>query len=154
MSGSGRLSDMRIVVQRVKRASVSIDGKVVGSIGKGLLLLLGVHQTDTTAQADALSTKCANLRIFSDANDKMNLSLGDIGGDVLVVSQFTLFGDCSKGNRPSFIEAAPPEKGRELYEYFVGKMKQLARKVETGVFGAMMDVELINDGPVTLIIDK
>jgi D-aminoacyl-tRNA deacylase len=145
---------MRIVLQRVKRALVSVDGIVAGKIDRGIVLLLGVHPDDTEQQADFLAAKCANLRIFRDTEGKMNLSLGQVNGQVLVVSQFTLFGDCSKGNRPSFTDAASPEKGKMLYDYFVTKMKQLVLKVETGIFGAMMDVELVNDGPVTLILEK
>ncbi|MBN1128883.1 MAG: D-tyrosyl-tRNA(Tyr) deacylase [Chitinispirillaceae bacterium] len=145
---------MRIVLQRVKKARVTIDSNTVGAINQGILILLGIHMDDTREMADFLAAKCADLRIFSDERDKMNLSLRDIGGEALVVSQFTLFGDCSRGRRPSFIEAAPPEKGKALYEYFVKKMKEQVKKVETGVFGAMMEVELVNDGPVTLIIDK
>lgn len=145
---------MRIVLQRVKRASVSIDGAIAGQINAGILILLGVHINDTPDMADYLALKCANLRIFPDADGKMNRSLLDINGEALVVSQFTLFGDARKGNRPSFIEAAPAEKGNQLYEYFVGRIKELIPVVKTGVFGAMMDVELINDGPVTLILEK
>jgi D-tyrosyl-tRNA(Tyr) deacylase len=145
---------MRIVLQRVKTANVSINGKTVGSIGPGILVLLGVHKDDTPEKADFLAAKCADLRIFSDEQRKMNRSLSDIGGEALVVSQFTLFGDCSKGRRPSFAEAAPPNKGKILYEYFVQRMRERVKKVETGVFGAMMDVELVNDGPVTLILEK
>ena len=145
---------MRIVMQRVKTASVTINGQTVGSIGPGILVLLGVYKDDTPEKADFLAVKCADLRIFSDEQGKMNRSLVDIGGEALVVSQFTLFGDCSKGRRPSFIEAAPPEKGKMLYEYFVLKLKERVKKVETGVFGAMMDVELVNDGPVTLVLEK
>jgi len=145
---------MRLVLQRVKTARVAINGQSVGSIGNGILILLGVHKDDTLEKADFLAVKCVDLRIFSDDRGKMNLSLIDIGGEALVVSQFTLFGDCSKGRRPSFIEAAPPEKGKMLYEYFVLKLKERVKKVETGVFGAMMDVELVNDGPVTLILEK
>jgi D-aminoacyl-tRNA deacylase len=145
---------MRIVLQRVKHAGVHINGAIVGSIGKGVLLFVGVHKDDTADKAEYLAAKCADLRIFSDENDKMNLSLREIHGEALAVSQFTLFGDCSKGRRPSFIDAAPPEKGRLLYEYFVKELKKHVTKVETGVFGAMMDVELVNDGPVTVILEK
>jgi D-aminoacyl-tRNA deacylase len=145
---------MRIVLQRVKSARVAINGKTVGAIGSGMLILLGVHKDDTLEKADFLSAKCADLRIFPDDQDKMNRSLREIGGEALVVSQFTLFGDCSRGRRPSFIEAAPPDVGNTLYNYFVKKMKEQVTKVETGIFGAMMDVELVNDGPVTLILEK
>jgi D-tyrosyl-tRNA(Tyr) deacylase len=144
---------MRIVLQRVKRASVSVNASITGSIQSGILILLGIHNSDTPKQADYLAEKCAALRIFPDENGKMNRSLGDTGGQALVVSQFTLYGDCSHGRRPSFTEAAGAEKGRELYLYFVEKLETLVGKVETGVFGAMMDVELVNDGPVTLILD-
>jgi D-tyrosyl-tRNA(Tyr) deacylase len=144
---------MRIVLQRVQKARVLIDGVITGSIGKGILLLVGVHKDDTTDAADFLAAKSADLRIFSDDQDRMNLSLKQIGGQALVVSQFTLFGDCSKGRRPSFIEAASSEKGRQLYEYFIAKMKEQVGVV-SGVFGAMMQVELINDGPVTLVLEK
>ncbi|MBN1603920.1 MAG: D-tyrosyl-tRNA(Tyr) deacylase [Chitinispirillaceae bacterium] len=145
---------MKIVLQRVKKACVMVDGKCVGEIGKGLLLLLGVHTDDTVREAEYLVDKCVNLRVFSDADDKMNLSLADSDAEVLVVSQFTLYGNCSKGRRPSFVEAAPPLKGNELYTYFVEMMKTKCRYVATGIFGAMMEVELINDGPVTLVLEK
>jgi D-tyrosyl-tRNA(Tyr) deacylase len=145
---------VKIVLQRVKHARVSVDGKCVGEIGKGIMILLGVHTDDTTSEADFLVDKCVDLRIFSDDQDKMNLSLTDIDGEVLVVSQFTLYGNCSKGRRPSFIDAAPSQKGNELYTWFVEKMKTRCRKVATGIFGAMMDVELLNDGPVTLVLEK
>jgi D-aminoacyl-tRNA deacylase len=144
---------MRIVLQRVKRASVSVNGTLTGSIGNGLLILLAIHKNDTTARADFLVDKCANLRIFADDTGKMNRSLIDIGGGALVVSQFTLYGDCTKGRRPSFTDAAGAEKGNELYEYFVRRTKDRIRNVETGVFGATMDVELVNDGPVTFVLD-
>lgn len=145
---------MRIVLQRVKHARVSVDGACVGEIGKGIMILLGVHTDDTAREAEFLVDKCADLRIFSDDQDKMNLSLSDIDGEVLVVSQFTLYGNCSKGRRPSFIDAAPPQKGNELYTLFVEKMKTRCRHVATGIFGAKMDVELLNDGPVTLVLEK
>jgi D-tyrosyl-tRNA(Tyr) deacylase len=145
---------MRVVLQRVKNAKVTVEGKTVGQIGKGILLLIGVHKDDSPEKALFLAAKCADLRIFGDSEGKMNLSLKEINGEVLAVSQFTLFGDCSKGRRPSFIDAAPPEKGKELYEYFVNQLKKYAANVQTGIFGAMMDVELVNDGPVTLILEK
>lgn len=145
---------MKLVLQRVKKASVRIDGSVTGNIGQGLLILIGVHQEDTTETADFLIKKCSELRIFSDQNDKMNLSVKDIDGEVLVVSQFTLIADCKKGRRPNFTSAADPEKGNQLYTYFVDKLREQIRRVETGVFGANMQVELINDGPVTLILEK
>ncbi len=145
---------MIIVAQRVSSAEVKIDGKPVGTIGRGLLLLVGVHIDDTPEKADFLAAKCADLRIFPDESGKMNLSLKDINGEALVVSQFTLLGDCSKGRRPSFINAAGPEKGNSLYEYFVQQLRQQIRIVQTGIFGADMKVQLINDGPVTLILEK
>jgi D-aminoacyl-tRNA deacylase len=156
MSGSGFYckTTMKIVLQRVKHCTVTVDEKVVGKIGRGLLILLGVAPNDTPAQADFLAEKCAFLRIFPDESGKMDRSVVDVAGEALVVSQFTLFGDCSKGRRPSFADAAGPEKGKELYDYFVNKLKTYISNVETGMFGAMMDVELVNDGPVTLILEK
>ena len=145
---------MKIVLQRVLKASVSVDGTVSGSIGRGIMLLLGIEQDDTEKEADWLVEKCANLRIFSDKNGKMNESVSDINGEVLVVSQFTLSGDCSKGRRPNFLSAAPPEKGEKLYNYFVDKLRSSLHKVHTGIFGAMMQVSLINDGPVTMILER
>ena len=145
---------MKIVLQRVNRARVTINGKIAGSINKGILILLGIHKDDTEQHADFLAAKCAELRIFPDSERKMNLSLNDVDGEVLVVSQFTLYGDCRKGRRPSYTDAAPPDKGERLYGYFVGKMKEQARVVQTGIFGAMMDVELVNDGPVTIILER
>ncbi|HDS11424.1 MAG TPA: D-tyrosyl-tRNA(Tyr) deacylase [Candidatus Wirthbacteria bacterium] len=145
---------MRAVVQRVQSASVRVDGQIVGQIGHGLLVLLGVKQADCEKDADWLANKLVNLRIFEDQEDKMNVSLLEIGGEALVVSQFTLYGDCLKGRRPSFIEAAPPELADALYQYYVEQIKKLGVKVETGVFQAKMDVSLINDGPVTVIIDS
>lgn len=145
---------MKLVLQRVKKASVSVDGSITGNIGPGLLIFLGVHEQDTTETADFLVKKCSELRIFSDQNDKMNLSVKDIDGEALVVSQFTLLADCNKGRRPNFTSAANPEKGNQLYTYFVNQLREQIRKVETGVFGANMQVELINDGPVTLILEK
>jgi D-aminoacyl-tRNA deacylase len=145
---------MRIVLQRVTRASVRIDGAVTASINKGILLLLGVHRDDTEEKAAFLAAKCAGLRIFSDAFGKMNLSCKEAGGEALLVSQFTLFGDCTKGRRPSFIEAAAPDKGRAVYEYFIQQLKNHGIATATGTFGAMMEVELVNDGPVTLLLEK
>lgn len=144
---------MRAVLQRVSRASVVIDGETVGAIGRGLLVLLGVAPADTAEEARWLAEKIAGLRVFSDEAGKMNLSVADVGGAVLVVSQFTLYGDCRKGRRPSFIGAAPPEIAVPLYEAFVNALRALGLPVETGRFGAMMQVELSNDGPVTLILD-
>lgn len=145
---------MKIILQRVKKASVRVGESITGSIDKGILLLIGIHHDDTQETADFLVNKCADLRIFSDQNDKMNLSLKDIDGEALVVSQFTLYGDCSKGRRPAFTDAAPPEKANQIYQYFVNKLRSCIRKVETGVFGANMEVQLINDGPVTLILER
>jgi D-tyrosyl-tRNA(Tyr) deacylase len=145
---------MRIVLQRVKEAQVEVNGSVVGKIGKGLLILVGVHADDTHTQADYLATKCVDLRIFNDAEEKMNRSLTDIEGEVLVVSQFTLYADCSRGRRPSFTTAAQPTKGNELYEYFLAAMRTRVPVVQTGIFGAHMEVSLINDGPVTIILEQ
>jgi D-aminoacyl-tRNA deacylase len=145
---------MKIVLQRVRQCTVTVGGETAGRIGMGILILLGVDKNDTSAHADFLAEKCAHLRIFSDETGKMNLSAVDVRGEALVVSQFTLFGDCNKGRRPSFTQAADSEKGKALYEYFVNKLKTFIPKVETGIFGAMMDVELVNDGPVTLIVEK
>ena len=145
---------MRAVVQRVSSASVSVDGELVGSIGGGVLVLLGVAAGDTEADADYLSDKISNLRIFEDAEDKMNRSLQDVGGEMLVVSQFTLYGDTRRGRRPSFIRAAAPADADRLYQYFVSAARRDIARVETGRFQAMMDVTLVNDGPVTLILDS
>ena len=142
---------MRAVVQRVRSARVIVGDEVVGAIGRGLLVLLGVAPTDTAAEAQWLADKIVGLRIFADADDKMNLSVADVGGGVLVVSQFTLYGDCRKGRRPSFVGAAPPEIAEPLYEAFVNAVRALGVPTATGRFGAMMQVELVNDGPVTLI---
>jgi D-tyrosyl-tRNA(Tyr) deacylase len=145
---------MRAVIQRVSRAKVSVDGETIGEIGNGILLLLGVSRNDAEKEADHIIEKAFNLRIFNDEEGKMNLSLLDIGGDLLVVSQFTLYGDVRKGRRPSYIEAATPERANALYEYFVGEARKHLSKVETGKFQAMMDVELVNDGPVTILLDS
>jgi D-tyrosyl-tRNA(Tyr) deacylase len=145
---------MRAVVQRVTRARVGIDGQTVGEIGPGLLVLLGVTHDDVAESAAWLADKVAGLRIFNDAEGKMNRAVGDVGGGVLVVSQFTLYGDCRKGRRPSFIDAARPEVAIPLYEAFVNAVKALGLPTATGRFGAMMQVELVNDGPVTLILDS
>ncbi len=145
---------MKIVVQRVKHASVKVDNKIVGKINEGFLVLLGVTHGDTKQEADYLVKKLCNLRIFEDENEKMNLSLKDVGGELLIVSQFTLYADCSGGNRPSFIESAKPDMANELYEYFVSECKKQIQKVETGIFGAHMEVDLLNNGPVTIIIEK
>lgn len=145
---------MRAVIQRVSCATVTVDGKIVGQIGKGLLVLLGVAQDDDEAAADYLAEKTAGLRIFEDADGKMNLACADVGGAVLVVSQFTLYGDVRKGKRPSFDRAARPEDAKRLYEYFVSRIRATGLKCETGTFQAMMDVELVNDGPVTILLDS
>lgn len=145
---------MRAVVQRVTRASVKVDGEITGEIGHGLLVLLGVAQEDVEADADYLAEKITGLRIFEDEAGKMNLSVVDTGGAVLAVSQFTLFGDVRRGKRPSFDAAARPERARELYEYFVARIRALGLRCETGRFQAMMDVELVNSGPVTILLDS
>ena len=145
---------MRAVVQRVSHASVTVDDTVIGKIGRGLLVLLGVSNKDTEADARYCVEKILNLRIFEDAEGKMNLSLIDVAGGLLVVSQFTLYGDTRRGRRPSFIDAAQPAEANRLYEYFVAESRKQIQKVETGKFQAMMDVELLNDGPVTILIDS
>ncbi len=145
---------MRAVLQRVSRAKVSVGNEVIGKIGRGILVLLGVSRDDTEKEALYILEKTLNLRIFEDEKEKMNLSLLDIKGEFLVVSQFTLYGDARIGRRPSFIEAAAPEKANALYEFFVGEARKKIEKVETGRFQAMMNVELINDGPVTILLDS
>ena len=145
---------MRAVIQRVKSASVTVEGRVVSEIREGLLVFLGVAQEDTLADIDYMTNKIANLRIFEDDQGRMNLSILDMGGEALVVSQFTLCGDCRKGRRPSFIAAARPEKADPLYQEFMDKISQLGVPVKAGIFQAMMDVELINDGPVTMLLDS
>jgi D-tyrosyl-tRNA(Tyr) deacylase len=145
---------MRAVVQRVSRCRVTVAGEVAGEIGPGLLVLLGVGQNDTEAAADYLAEKIAGLRIFEDAAGKMNLAVGEAGGAVLVVSQFTLYGDVRRGKRPSFDAAAKPEQARRLYEYFVERIRAAGLRCETGRFQEMMDVELVNDGPVTILLDS
>jgi D-aminoacyl-tRNA deacylase len=144
---------MRAVVQRVTSCRVVVDGKVVGEIGPGLLVLLGIHTTDTAEQARWLADKIIGLRIMSDDAGKMNVSVADKGGAILVVSQFTLYGDCQKGRRPSFIDAARPETAEPLYEAFANAVRMQGVPVATGVFGADMQVELVNDGPVTVILE-
>lgn len=151
---NSKLVPMRAVIQRVTRAQVSVDGEVVGKIAHGLLVFLGVAKTDTLADADYLAAKIVGLRIFDDANGKMNLSAGEVNGALLVVSQFTLYGDLRRGKRPSFDDAAPPEPARELYEYFVERIRAAGLRCETGRFQAMMQVELVNDGPVTILLDS
>jgi D-tyrosyl-tRNA(Tyr) deacylase len=145
---------MRAVVQRVKESSVKVDRQTIGRIGKGLLVLLGVAEGDTPSDADYLANKIVNLRIFEDDDAKMNRSLLSIGGEMLVVSQFTLLGDCRKGRRPSFIAAAGPQKASELYDNFVQQVRRLGVSVETGRFQTTMEVALINDGPVTLVLES
>lgn len=145
---------MKLVVQRVKKAEVKVDGNIIGKIDKGFLVLIGIKVGDTKEQADYLVKKLCNLRVFSDENDKMNLSIKDVKGKLLIVSQFTLYGDCSQENRPSFIEAARPEEANPLYEYFCNQCELNNIEVQKGIFGADMKVELINDGPVTIIIEK
>ena len=145
---------MRAVVQRVTGANVEVSGEVVGEIGPGLLVLLGVARDDSGEHADYLADKCANLRIFDDEMGKMNRSLLEVGGAMLVVSQFTLYGDVRRGRRPSYIEAAEPDKANALYEYFVQRVREQGIKVQTGIFQAMMRVSLTNDGPVTILLDS
>jgi D-aminoacyl-tRNA deacylase len=146
---------MIALVQRVSEASVTVDGAVTGAIGSGMLILLGVHENDTVAEIAWLVRKCANLRIFPDDEGRMNRSICDAGGDALVVSQFTLYGDTRKGNRPSYTRSAGPPVAEPLYERFIAELsREMGRPVASGVFGAMMDVRLINDGPVTLWIEK
>jgi len=145
---------MRAVIQRVSRAKVTVNGEITGEIGPGLLVLLGVGTGDTREAADYLADKTVGLRIFADSGGKMNLSVVDIGGAVLTVSQFTLYGDVRRGKRPSFDAAAPPESARELYEYFVEKIRAAGLRCETGRFQEMMQVELVNEGPVTIFLDS
>lgn len=146
---------MKAVIQRVKYANVKINGEIAGECGKGFMILLGVHSSDTKEDAEKLMKKVLVLRIFEDDNGKMNKSLLDVDGEALVVSQFTLIADCSHGRRPSFTDSAPAQQANELYEYFVELLRQSGvRSVQTGVFGADMQVELVNDGPVTIILDS
>jgi len=145
---------MRAVVQRVSRAYVRVDSKVVGNIAKGLVVLLGVATSDTREAVDYIAEKVASLRIFPDSAGKMNLSVQDVQGAVLAVSQFTLFGDVRRGRRPSFIQAARPEEAEPLYQYFLESLRSRGLPVETGIFGAMMEIELVNDGPVTILLDS
>ena len=145
---------MRIVLQRVTQASVAIAGRTAGQIGRGFCILLGIAPTDTLVEAEWLAEKVAGLRLFSDAEDRMNLSLDEVGGGVLVISQFTLYGDASKGRRPSFIAAARPEQAVPLYEAFVAALRARGLAVDTGEFGAQMLVDIRNDGPVTLILER
>lgn len=145
---------MKALIQRVKSASVTIDGLLYSKIGQGLLVFLGVEKGDDKLNAEKLADKLSKLRIFEDENEKMNHSILDIEGEMLIVSQFTLCGDCKKGTRPSFDKSAPPQIANELYEYFISQVKSFNIPVRTGKFGAMMDVELINDGPVTFMVEK
>lgn len=145
---------MRVVLQRVREARVEIGGEVVGRIGGGLLLLVGIGEGDTEAALEPMARKIANLRVFGDETGRMNRSLLETGGEVLAVSQFTLYADCRKGRRPSFVDAAAPETGRRLFDRFVETMRGLGTRVQTGCFGAMMNVHLINDGPVTIWLDS
>lgn len=145
---------MKVVLQRVSRASVAVDGEVIGAIGRGFLLLLGVSDTDTEQVADRMVDKICKLRIFEDENGKTNLSLADVDGELLVVSQFTLYADCKKGNRPSFIKAGSPKLAEDLYEYVIARCKERVQKVEHGSFGAHMMIDLVNDGPFTLALDS
>ena len=145
---------MRAVLQRVRRASVTVDGRVVGVVGHGLLVLLGVGRDDTDRDVDYVAGKIRDLRLFADADGRMNRSVAEVGGAVLVVSQFTLFGDCRRGRRPSYSGAAAPERARELYEALLERLRLHGLPVQTGEFQAMMDVELVNDGPVTVLLDS
>ena len=145
---------MRVVIQRVTEASVMVDGQVLGEIGKGFLVLIGVGKDDTTKEADRLVKKMTGLRIFEDENGKTNLSLSDVGGSLLLISQFTLYADCRKGNRPSFINAGDPDHANELYEYVIQECKKTVPDVQRGQFGADMKVRLCNDGPFTIVLDS
>ncbi len=145
---------MKFVIQRVTEASVEVEQKIVGSIGNGFLVLIGVGKNDTKAEADKLVKKMTGLRIFADENGKTNLSLKDVGGELLLISQFTLYADCRKGNRPSFTEAGDPAAAEELYEYIISECRKIIPVVEKGVFGAKMEVRLCNDGPFTVILES
>lgn len=145
---------MKLVIQRSKEAKVEIEGKINGEIKHGYVVLVGAGHEDTKETVDYLVKKLINLRVFTDENDKMNLSIKDIGGELLIISQFTLYADCKKGNRPSFVNAAEPSKAEELYEYFIQECKKTGINVQTGIFGAHMKVSLCNDGPVTIIMEK
>jgi len=154
ITGTGNTIIMRAVIQRVSESSVRVGDETIGSISKGLTVLLGVARDDTSADADYLADKIPNLRVFGDENGKMNRSLLETGGEMLVVSQFTLLGDCTKGRRPSFIRAAAPDQANQHYEYFVQQVRSKGISVQTGRFRAMMAVSLVNDGPVTLILES
>lgn len=145
---------MRFVIQRVTQSSVSVDGTVIGKIGKGLLVLIGVAEEDTEETADKLVRKLTGLRVFEDENGKTNLTLADVKGELLLISQFTLYANCKKGNRPSFTEAGSPQKANALYEYIIAKCRENVPIVETGSFGAEMKVSLVNDGPFTVLLDS
>lgn len=145
---------MRVVLQRVSRAVVRADGKTIAEIGKGLLILVGVKAGDSEKEAEFLAEKCFGLRVFDDREGKMNLAMAKVGGSVLAVSQFTVYGDCRKGRRPSFTDAAPPGVGEKLYEHFAARLRALGAQVQTGKFGAKMEVEMVNDGPVTFVLDS
>ena len=145
---------MKLVIQRVKNAKVEVDKKVVGKIEKGFLVLIGITHDDTEKEADYLAKKLCNMRIFEDENEKMNLALKDVDGQLLIISQFTLYANCESGNRPSFTEAAKPEMAEKLYDYFCKKCEEYNIHVEKGIFGADMKVSLLNDGPVTIVIEK
>lgn len=145
---------MRFVIQRVQYASVTVDNNVIGKINNGFMVLIGVENADTKEIADKMVSKLVNMRIFQDENDKMNLSLSDVNGELLLISQFTLYANCKKGNRPSFTEAGKPDMANEMYEYIISKCKESVEVVEKGEFGADMKVELLNDGPVTIILDS
>ena len=145
---------MKLLVQRVSSAKVDVDSKTVGKINKGFLVLIGVTHTDTKEIADYLVKKLCNLRVFKDENSKMNLSIKDVDGELLIVSQFTLYADCQHGNRPSFVNSAKPDMANELYEYFVERCRKEVKNVETGIFGADMKVSLLNDGPVAIMLEK
>ena len=145
---------MKLVIQRVKEANVEVEGNIVGKIDKGFLILVGITHSDTTENADYLVKKVSNLRVFEDENGKMNLRIKDIDGKFLIVSQFTLYADCSGGNRPSFTNAARPEMANELYEYFCDKCVENGIEIQKGIFGANMKVGLVNDGPVTIVLEK
>ncbi len=144
---------MRIVLQRVTSAGVKVDGETIGKIGTGFLVLFGVGHEDTEEDCRRLADKLINLRIFSDENGKINLSLADVGGELLIVSQFTLYADCRKGNRPNFIQAGKPDEAERLYNYFADYCRSKGKRVETGIFGADMKVELVNDGPFTIVLE-
>ncbi len=145
---------MRAVIQRVTEASCMVDGKITGKIGKGFLVFLGVGEDDTDSDLDYIVKKTLGLRIFEDSDEKMNLSLSDVGGEILAISQFTLYGDARKGNRPSFIAAAPPKLGEEYFELYKEKLRESNLSVESGIFGADMKISLLNDGPVTILLDS